>query len=174
MGQPSGEVVARPMVARACGCLREFQYYAVDKYRAQRLAKFQKTRCEVCVAKLNEEQRQAAANIPKKGEAFKQLPPGTQMTIKCRADGTWTGSLVADGTTVEADGEGPQGVALALARAWMNATGKATAPKPAAPPVTPAPVAKPSTPPPKPGVPSVARATPAPKPSPLQKPPKPH
>src|SRR5439155_20977492 len=100
MGQPSGEVIARPMVVRTCACLREFQYYAVDKYRAQRLAKFQKTRCEVCVAKLNEEQRQAAAIIPKKGEAFKQLPNGTQMTITCRDDGTWTGTLVADGTTV--------------------------------------------------------------------------
>ena len=45
MAVPSGEIVARPMVARACGCLCEFQHYAVDKYRAQRLAKFQKTRC---------------------------------------------------------------------------------------------------------------------------------
>ncbi len=132
MGQPSGEVVARPMVARACGCLREFQYYAVDKYRAQRLAKFQKTRCEECVARLNEEQKQASANVPKKGEAFKQLPPGTQMTIQCRDNATWTGSISAEGTTVSADGEGPQGVALALARAWLVATGKSVAaPKPA-------------------------------------------
>ena len=38
---PKGEIVARPMVVRACGCLQEFQHYAVDKYRAQRLAKFQ-------------------------------------------------------------------------------------------------------------------------------------
>ena len=127
MGQPSGEVIARPMVARACGCLREFQHYAVDKYRAQRLAKFQKTRCEECVAKLNEEQRLASATIPKKGEAFKQLPPDTQMTIRCRADGTWTGSMTAGGTTVEADGEGPQGVTLALARKWLVATGHAPA-----------------------------------------------
>ena len=112
MGQPSGEVIARPMVARACGCLREFQHYAVDKYRAQRLAKFQKTRCEVCVAKLNDEQKQAAANIPKKGEAFKQLPNGSLMTITRRPDGTWTGTLTAEGKTVEADGEGPpEGVA---------------------------------------------------------------
>jgi hypothetical protein len=163
MGQPSGEVVARPMVARACGCLREFQYYAVDKYRAQRLAKFQKTRCEVCVAKLNEEQKQAAANIPKKGEAFKQLPPGTQMTIKCRDDGTWTGSVTAEGTTAEADGEGPQGVALALARAWMAATGKAAAP------ATPAPAAAapPKPAPPRPGPPA---ARPFPPPSARPKP----
>jgi hypothetical protein len=154
------------MVARACGCLREFQYYAVDKYRAQRLAKFQKTRCEECVAKLNEQQRLASANIPKKGEAFKQLPPGTQMTIKCREDGTWTGSITAEGTTVEADGEGPQGVALALARAWMTATGKSVAPAPAAPAATPAPAGPVSKfPPPKPGPPSVARPTPAPKPA---------
>ena len=54
MGVPSGEIIARPMVARACGCLCEFQHYAVDKYRAQRLAKFQKTRCPECVAKLVE------------------------------------------------------------------------------------------------------------------------
>jgi hypothetical protein len=104
--------------------LREFQHYAVDRYRAQRLAKFQKTRCEVCVAKLHEAQRQAAAAIPKKGEAFRQLPPGTQMTISRHADGRWTGSLTADGTTVQADGEGPHGVTLALARAWLAATGK--------------------------------------------------
>ena len=69
MGQPSGEVIARPMVARACGCLREFQHYAVDKYRAQRLAKFQSTRCSDCVAKLVEEQQRAAAALPTKGEA---------------------------------------------------------------------------------------------------------
>lgn len=151
MGQPSGEVTARPMFARACGCMREFQYYAVDKYRAQRLAKFQKTRCEECVAKLNEEQRQAAANIPKKGEAFKQLPKGTQMTITCRDDGTWTGTLTAEGKTVESDGEGPQGVALALARAWMTATGKAATPKPAAPATAPTATAKPApVPAPKP------------------------
>lgn len=149
MGQPSGEVIARPMVARACGCLREFQHYAVDKYRAQRLAKFEKTRCEVCVAKLNEDQKQAAANVPKKGEAFKQLPPGTQMTITCRADGTWTGTLTADGKTVQADGDGPQGVALALARVWL--TGAATAPVVKPPPL--AAPARPAHPAPRPGPP---------------------
>ena len=147
MAQPSGEVIARPMIARACGCLREFQYYAVDKYRAQRLAKFQKTRCEVCVAKLNEEQRQAAANIPKKGEAFSQLPNGTQMAIMRREDGTWTGTLTAGGTAVQADGEGPHGVALSLARAWLTATGKSAAPDPAAAkPAPPNPVTLPAKP----------------------------
>jgi hypothetical protein len=153
MGQPSGEVIARPMVARACGCLREFQHYAVDKYRAQRLAKFQKTRCEVCVAKLNDEQKQAAANVPKKGEAFKQLPNGTVMTITRGDDGNWTGTLLADGKTVEADGEGPQGVALALARVWLTGT-------PTAPAVKPPPTVAAATPPPP------AAKPPAPKPGP--------
>jgi hypothetical protein len=156
MGQPSGDVIARPMVARACGCEREFQHYAVDKYRAQRLAKFQKTRCEVCVAKLNEEQKQAAATIPKKGEAFKQLPNGSQMTITRRADGTWTGSLTAEGKTVTADGEGPQGVSLALARLWL--TGQDGTSKPAAA-SAPASVAKSPYPAPRPGP-----AAPRPKP----------
>ena len=41
MGMPTGEIIARPMVKRACGCEEEFQHFAVDKYRAQRLAKFE-------------------------------------------------------------------------------------------------------------------------------------
>jgi hypothetical protein len=121
MGVPSGEIVARPMVARACGCLREFQHYAVDKYRAQRLAKFQKTRCEICVAKLNEEQKQAAATLPKKGEAFQLLPPGTQVSMARQPDGSWTGKLTAQGTTVEAVADGPQGLCVSLARLWVAA-----------------------------------------------------
>lgn len=122
MGMPSGEVIARPLVARACGCLREFQHYAVDKYRAQRLAKFQKTRCEVCVAKLNEEQRKAAAALPKKGEALHQLPPGTQIVMSRRPDGSWAGTLLAGGKKVEATGDGPQGLTVTLARQWVLAT----------------------------------------------------
>ena len=38
---PKGKIIARPMVARACGCVCEFQHYSVDRYRAERLAKFQ-------------------------------------------------------------------------------------------------------------------------------------
>ena len=87
MTEPSGKIVARPMVTRACGCKQEFQHYSVDKYRAQRLAKFQKTRCTECVAKLNEEQRLAAAAVPKKGEALQSLPAGTQISITRQADG---------------------------------------------------------------------------------------
>jgi uncharacterized protein with PIN domain len=64
MSEPSGKIVARPMVARACGHKQEFQHYEVDKYRAQRLAKFQGTRCAECVAKLNEEQQRAADAVP--------------------------------------------------------------------------------------------------------------
>src|SRR5438270_12836053 len=108
MGVPTGKIVGRPMVARACGCQCEFQHYEVDKYRAQRLAKFQRTRCPACVAKLEEERRQAAAALPKKGEALQALPPGTQVSMTRRADGTWAGTLAAGGTTVEAVGEGLQ------------------------------------------------------------------
>lgn len=114
---PSGEIVARPMVARACGCLQEFQHYAVDKYRTQRQAKFQKTRCPACVAKLVEEQR-IASTLPKKGEAFKLLPHGTQIALTRRPNGIWAGTLTAEGATVEATGEGPQGLTVALARLW--------------------------------------------------------
>ena len=68
MTEPSGNIVARPMVVRACGHQQEFQHYAVDKYRAQRLAKFQQTRCAECAAKLVEEQQRTAEAMPKKGE----------------------------------------------------------------------------------------------------------
>ena len=130
MATPTGEVVARPLVARACGCLCEFQHYAVDKFRAQRLAKFQNTRCAACVAKLNEEQRQAAAALPTKGEAFQLLPAGAQISMTRRPDGTWVGSLAAAGTSVQATGDGPQGVVVTLARQWVAARGAATpAPK---------------------------------------------
>jgi hypothetical protein len=129
MSEPSGAIVARPMVARACGCLQEFQHYAVDKFRAQRQAKFQKTRCANCVAKLVEEQKAAAAALPKKGEAMQLLPTGTQMSISRKPDGTWSGTLVASGTSVESLGDGPQGLVVALARLWVATTGaKSTAP----------------------------------------------
>src|SRR5437879_11942796 len=97
MTQPSGKIVGRPMVVRACGHEQEFQHYAVDKYRAQRLAKFQRTRCAKRVARLNEEQRRAAEALPKKGEALQSLPPGTQLIMTRRPDGTWAGTLAASG-----------------------------------------------------------------------------
>src|SRR5437762_558665 len=121
---PTGEIVARPMVARACGCVQEFQHYAVDKYRAQRLAKFQQSRCPACVAKLVEEQRRAAP-LPKR-DALKLLPPGTQVSLTLRPDGSWAGTLAADGAAVEtagAAGAGPQAVVVALARLWLAARG---------------------------------------------------
>ncbi|HVL11541.1 MAG TPA: hypothetical protein VM529_03195 [Gemmata sp.] len=121
---PSGEIVARPVLKRACGCMQEFQYYAVDKFRAQRQAKFQRTRCPTCVAKLVEEQR-LAATLPKRGEVFRTLPLGTQVAMDRRPDGVWSGSLTAEGRTVEATGESPQGLVLTLGRLWVAGQKKA-------------------------------------------------
>jgi hypothetical protein len=122
---PTGKVVARPMMPRACGCLQEFQHYEVDKYRAQRLAKFQRTRCSVCVAKLEEQQRLAAP--VSKGEALRMLPAGTEVTLSLQESGAWAGTLTANGRAVETVGAGdagPQAVVVALARLWL-ATGGA-------------------------------------------------
>lgn len=130
MSTPSGEIIARPMVARACGCMQEFQHFAVDKYRAQRLAKFQKTRCSNCVAKLNEEQKKAAAALPKKGEAFQLLPAGTKVSMLRKPDGSWSGTLTAEGTTVEAIADGPQGLSVSLARLWVTAARSGSRPTP--------------------------------------------
>src|SRR5262245_15459521 len=127
MAQPTGKVVARPMVKRACGCMQEFQHFAVDPYRAQRLAKFQQTRCTNCVAKLNEEQKQASS-LPPKGEAMEALPIGSHVTLTRKPDGIWAGTLAADGTTVDATGDWPHGLTVRLARLWMAA--RAPAPPP--------------------------------------------
>jgi hypothetical protein len=126
MTEPSGKIVGRPMVARACGHQQEFQHYEVDKYRAQRLAKFQRTRCPECAAKLAEDQRKAAQALPNKGEALKLLPPGTQMTLSRLPDGSWAGTLTADTTSVKTigvEGAGPQSVVVALAKLWAAKTG---------------------------------------------------
>jgi hypothetical protein len=129
---PTGEIVARVMLARSCGCVQEFQHYKVDKYRAQRQAKFQSTRCPACVAKLVEEDRKALP--PPKAEALKQLPPGTHVTLNRAADGSWGGTLSADGTAVEVvgvagkSGPGPQAVTVALARLWVAARQKGKSP----------------------------------------------
>ena len=127
MTNPSGKIIGRPMFARACGHQQVFQEYSVDKYRAQRLAKFQKTRCPECAAKFVEEQKIAAAAMPKKGEALSVLPVGTQVAMKRNADGSWTGSLSAGGISVELQstiGAGPQSVIVALARQWFTDSGQ--------------------------------------------------
>ena len=128
MAEPTGEIVDRPMVVRACGHEQEFQHFAVDKYRAQRLAKFRGTRCTACAAKLVEEQQATAAARPSKGEALKLLPPGTQVTLTRQVDGSWTGTLAAGGTTVEGVGDaaaGPQSVIVWMARRWRSESGAA-------------------------------------------------
>jgi hypothetical protein len=126
MAEPKGKIVARPMVVRACGHEQEFQHYEVDKFRAQRLAKFQQTRCATCVAKqIEEEQRQAAA-MPSKAEVIKRLPAATQVTLLRQEDGSWSGTLSANGMTVNAAGiagAGPESVIVAMARLWLAESG---------------------------------------------------
>lgn len=114
------------MMPRACGCLCEFQHYAVDRYRAQRLAKFQSTRCPACVAKAEEERKAALAALPGKGEAIQGLPNGTHITLTRKPDGKWLGVLTAEGTKVEAVADWPQGLSGTLARLWAAARGDTT------------------------------------------------
>jgi hypothetical protein len=84
------------------------------------------TRCAECAAKLVEEQQRTAEAMPKKGEALKSLPPGTQVSLTRQPDGSWAGTLSADGTTAEVTGvagAGPQSVIVALARLWISESG---------------------------------------------------
>jgi hypothetical protein len=130
MAIPTGEIVARPMMARACGCMCEFQHYAVDRFRAQRLAKFQSTRCSECVAKSEEEARKAKEALPTKGETFTTLPNGTEFHLVKRPDGKWTGKMVADGVTIEGLADAPAGLPLTLSRTWILRKNAKQAPKP--------------------------------------------
>lgn len=119
---PSGKIISRPMLVRACGCTQEFQYYEVDKYRTQRQAKFQNTRCPACAAKLVAEQNRKAGGSAKT-DVLKRLPAGTQVTLKLLPDGNWAGTLAANGKSVELPaqpGFGPQAVIAALARLHLG------------------------------------------------------
>jgi hypothetical protein len=125
---PKGEVVGGEPVARACGCVQEFQHHAGDKYRPQRLAKFQKTRCPACAAKLQAEQQaeQRRASVPR-AEALRLLPPGARVSLMLGPDGVWAGTLTAGGVEVEfagPTGAGPQAVVAALARLWLASRGQ--------------------------------------------------
>jgi len=115
MTPPSGPIVAKPMLKRACGCIQEFQYYTVDRYRKQRQAKFESTRCPECAAKVI-----ASKIIPTKNEAFGRLPAGTRMLLERLSNGTWSGSLTVNGTSVEANASGPQSLTVALAQQWAS------------------------------------------------------
>jgi hypothetical protein len=101
---PTGKIVARVMLPRACGCVREFQHYEVDKYRQARQAKFQRTRCPAFAAKVVEEKKQAPATP--RNELLQQLPPGTRVTL------------------TRAARPGMQAVAVELARLWVAARQK--------------------------------------------------
>jgi hypothetical protein len=105
----------------------EFQHYAVDRYRAERLAKFQSTRCPECVAKDEEQQRQAKAELPTKGDTFKELPDGASFTLTRVADGKWKGSLTIGGEVIEGLADSPQGLPLTLSRRWLLARNKSKA-----------------------------------------------
>jgi hypothetical protein len=121
MGMPTGEVVSKEMLPRACGCVCEFRHAAKDRFRAERLAKFRSTRCPKCVAKLEDERRQSVAARPPKGEAVQALPPGTQIALTFRPDGLWAGTLTADGTKVEAVADAPRPLPATLAQLWVVA-----------------------------------------------------
>jgi hypothetical protein len=122
---PTGKIVARPMLVRACGCTQEFQVYETDRYRQQRQAKFQSTRCPACAAKVAAEQNRKGG-APAKPDVLKLLPAGAQVMLTVDANGNWSGKLTAEGKTVALPtqpGFGPQAVIAALARLHLGIGG---------------------------------------------------
>jgi hypothetical protein len=118
MGMPTGKIIDRPMLARACGCVCEFQLFERDRFRAQRQAAFVGSRCPECVAKSQAEQQRLAALVPGKGEALRALPADTRVTMSRQSATAWAGTLAAGGTTVAGTGDSPVGLVVTLARSW--------------------------------------------------------
>jgi hypothetical protein len=119
MGIPTGKIIDRPLLARACGCVCEFQLFERDRFLAQRRAAFVGSRCPECVAKSQAEHQRLAALVPAKGEALRALPPDTRVTMTRTAEARWAGTLTADERTVEGVGDSPVGLVVALARSWL-------------------------------------------------------
>ena len=120
MSEPAGRVVGKVPVVRGCGCTQDIDRFDRDRFFDQRLDKLKKTRCPACVTKHAAEQKQAAS-LPKRGEAVAALPPGAAVSLTKRPDSIWAGTLTAGGVTVEAVGESPVGVTVALAQRWVVA-----------------------------------------------------
>ena len=89
MGMPTGEIVERPLVTRR-GCVREIRVLRGGQLRAAGQVLGDPVRG--VVADLAEEQRRAAAALPKKGEACRQLPARARVTTTRQPDGRWSGS----------------------------------------------------------------------------------
>jgi hypothetical protein len=119
MGMPTGKIIDRPMLVRACGCVCEFQLFERDRFRAQRQAAFVGSRCPDCVAKSQAEQRRLAALVPGKGEALRALPADTQVTMT-RTEAAWAGTLAAAGMTVTGTADSPVGLVVTLVRSWAT------------------------------------------------------
>jgi hypothetical protein len=119
MSEPAGKVVGTINVVRGCGCTQAIERFDKDRFLEQRVAKLRKTRCPACAAKFSEAQQKAAAAVPKRGEALSALPAGAAIALAKRADNTWTGTLSVGGAAVEATGESPGGVVVALAQRWV-------------------------------------------------------
>ncbi len=83
-----------------------------------------------------------------------------QFSLTRKPDASWSGSLTANGQTVEASGDGPHGLTLALARSWLAANGITATGDDVESTVAP-PLAK--HPAPKPPPPAVKPAAPKPK-----------
>jgi hypothetical protein len=121
MSEPAGRVIGTLSVVRGCGCSQTVERFDRDRFLEQRLAKLRKTRCPACAAKFAESQRQAAAVVPKRGEALAALPAGTVMTLSKVSDTVWSGTLLVDGETLELTGDTAGGVTVALAQRWVMA-----------------------------------------------------
>jgi hypothetical protein len=120
MGIPTGKIIGRPMLARACGRLCEFQLFERDRFQAQRRAAFVGSRCPACVAESQAEQKRLAALVPTKGEALRSLPVDTQVTMTRTSATAWAGTLTAEGRTVKGAGDSPTGLTITLARSGMS------------------------------------------------------
>ena len=123
-GCPTGEIVARLMMARACGCVCEFQHYAVDKYRPAA------REVPTAGALPASPRRRRKGDKPRRSRKWGDPSLPVARKLSRRPDGKWAGTLSGEGTGVEAIADWPQGLAGTLARLWVAARTAAPGSKP--------------------------------------------
>lgn len=130
MTKQHATIISTEQIARACGCVEEFELRDPDPWRKERLVKFRTGRCKACGKKANDENNaaqgggtQGHGKRVKKGQEPKLLPAGTQIVLTRQEDGSWVGVLVASSVKVQGRSAGLMGLGSSLARKWLKETG---------------------------------------------------
>ena len=126
------QIVLRTIAGiRACGHADQFKVLANERpdWAARRREKWNAKQCAACgqIAQEKQQAEAAARRAARPGgvvDLFRlfRLPDGSTITLSYRATdathGMWTGMLIADGRTIQAENDGVHRLLRALGRQW--------------------------------------------------------